>query len=653
MKSILVFALFCLLSLTLNGQPYYGSNFTDIGIGTRQNGLARSITGAYDQAYHIFYNPGGLGFNRRFQVSADYTKWIAETSHYSFQWTGQKQFVGSRKSTLGVGLVYLGMPEWDSTDGLQSPVSAQSLVFAVSAAQRLDWLPLIGEHVSLGVSLKGVSSTLAQSSAFGSFLDYGLMLRTGRAEVNWGVFKYLEILFGFAAQNAELLPLKFLSERTTIPMLKRFGFSLNCGTHETYSLSISTALHQYEHFGNAFALGGEFWWRNLIGIRAGYESRRHVGGFSFSAGLRLGSRNLPLLLPIRSNRDLTADFCHSGSGDILNDVNRAGLSLFVSGPEPFALTRPADQETITGTQINLSVQETSDPDPWDEIRFYLIMDADKGHFDQAVNMAKSNFAEFVSTYQPTSEDDMNSRSEELRNKLIICRKTDHPQAMNLELSPDKFCSYYWTVLAVDLDNHVQVAHGSDYFRTIHISRPQLTVEDIYLQYDPLIKGRSDDRQGEICVKLANKGQVETPIYKLSVFIARQQNEKEINQLKNQLREGRIGKIWGEEFIEPLSAGDSITIKLDDTWRVPESEWGEHLAYAKVEINDPNIHPDLDHIAQRKNEQFQPLFTVPRWQEDVVRIPRQDLFNVTTIQFTEIQIPVLPVVFFPANASEIS
>ena len=280
-------------SLALAGNEY-GGGFLKIGAGARQIGMGRTFAGVGDDLYTMFWNPGGLGFIRRWQWAAGYDQWLADTYQGSLLAAKQFHFLGSRKFTIGAGGLYFGMPKWDSTEGEKEAVSANSIVGVVSVGQRLDWLtwPLpIGRHLSIGASVKVIHSRLADYSALGACADVGFMLNPGRfklGSMGIGLFDYGMLTLGGMLQNRPIRGLTYDREYTRIPQLIKIGGAFGVGRHHGLSLLLAFDSDKYSDDKRRNSLGGELWWHQILGARFGYEINGDApGGFSMGFGLRL------------------------------------------------------------------------------------------------------------------------------------------------------------------------------------------------------------------------------------------------------------------------------------------------------------------------------------------------------------------------------
>ena len=116
-------------------------NFLKIGVGPRPVGMGSAFTGVGDDIYTLYWNPAGIGFIRRWELSAMFNKYFADMYYSAVSGVKQFRMLGSKKTALGVGLLYHGMPEWDNTGG-ENPekASASNFLGLISFGQRLDWL---------------------------------------------------------------------------------------------------------------------------------------------------------------------------------------------------------------------------------------------------------------------------------------------------------------------------------------------------------------------------------------------------------------------------------------------------------------------------------------------------------------------------------
>ena len=106
-SSLFVFSLI-LLNNPASGQIRAGASYLKIVPGTRQLGIAGSLTGTIDHISAFHANPAATGFLREWQWSASYTRWIPDVNDASFFYGRRVALPWSRHTRLGLGVSYLG-----------------------------------------------------------------------------------------------------------------------------------------------------------------------------------------------------------------------------------------------------------------------------------------------------------------------------------------------------------------------------------------------------------------------------------------------------------------------------------------------------------------------------------------------------------------
>ncbi len=182
----------------VEGQIRSGAAFLQVIPGARQQGLAGSLTGAIDDLYAVYANPGAAGFLREWQWSATYTKWFADIYSASLFYGHRVRMPWSSQTRFGLGVAYQGMPEFDSTRRDKAAASASDLLVAASIGQPFK---LWGKNLALGANVKYFRSELAQYDATAWVFDTGLLYRSSRFRffnTGNGLFDYGIISAGVA-----------------------------------------------------------------------------------------------------------------------------------------------------------------------------------------------------------------------------------------------------------------------------------------------------------------------------------------------------------------------------------------------------------------------------------------------------------------------
>lgn len=467
-----------------------GANYLKLGIGPRQMGMGAASTGVGDDLYTIYWNPGGLGLVRRWEISAMYNNYFADMYYGAL--TGVKQFriLGSRKTTAGIGLFFHGMPEWDSTEGqVTEKGSANNIMMIGSFGQRMDWLT---KNLSAGINAKFGYSKLASYDAFTLATDLGMMYR-------FDVWNR-PLTVGFTAQNIGIQT-AFITEKTPIPLGFRFGASyrmLGCPNH---CLLFATDVAKYKFGIFKVGFGAEYWFRGIIGLRGGYTyNQDDLGDISFGASVGIDAFNIGSQL----------DYSQTEFGNALDYDRKFAYSIHTVNPEPFRLLAPAFGEVFCEYDvISLEWENSEDPDWCDQITYRILIDTDENEVKKAVTQVCT--------------------TPENKSNVIFDFTTDTTVYHIVEnIRPD---TYYWAIIAVDKKGHTQWAKE---IRSFTKSAPDLIISDISFMPNEYLPDIDDDFQGRIRVVLQNLGKCKAYNFQIelidSFYCTDLNNVKEVFQI---------------------------------------------------------------------------------------------------------------------------
>ncbi|HEX9974534.1 MAG TPA: PorV/PorQ family protein, partial [bacterium] len=436
-----------------------GANFLKMGVGSRPLGMGSAFTGVGDDLYTMYWNPGGLGLVRWWEVSAMYNSYFADMYYGAL--TGVKQFrmLGSRKTTAGIGLFFHGMPEWDNTQGASPERGSANNIMAVAAfGQRLDWL---WDDISLGLNVKVGRSSLANYDAWTFAADFGIMYQLD-------VFNR-PLQIGATVQNIGHQT-AFIRESSPIPLGFRLGVSyrfLNCDYH---NLLIATDIAKYKYGNLKLSLGAEYWFWNLLAIRSGYViNQKDIGDLSFGMSVKFDA----------FNSGLQTDYNRSNYGEVFNYNNSGTVSLFAVNPEPFRLLAPEEGMLFCHKEIvKLAWEDAPDPDQCDIVHYRILIDPDRSRVENAIadlGVTASTSRVFL---------DLNASENEL----------------NLpELIPNK---YFWTTIAIDRRGH---SRWCEEIWSFIIGAPDLIIRDLTFLPSDTLPNLNDNFQGTIRIIVENKG----------------------------------------------------------------------------------------------------------------------------------------------------
>jgi|GEM_PF-5690421 len=486
-------------------QTRAGVAFLKIMPGVRNQGLGSTYTGVLDDIHSAYANPGATGFIREWQWASNYTEWIADT--YSLSWTG-----GARLRTpitnnlrLAFGVHYQGVRDFNSTaDPNAIQASANDALFNLSLGT-----PIISDNLSVGTTLKYFRSDLDGITSSTVIADLGLLLKSNRMNIDFLNMEYAILSGGFAV-NQLGSPMDFIGIETPLPRTLRGGVALNLGSHEGLQVQLSADYRNIRDEEDSFSFGAEVGWSNNIGVRGGYNFNDNIlSKFSLGVSYRWGDTQP---LPGQKNA-LKLDFAYLEGNEFFDPPIRGGLNHFPIGPERFRLGMNEMQTFAPKDTIQLTWEESRDPDLFDDVTYALVQSKDD-------STALNSLVKAVNEDNTSLFDWLNSEREASAAIQLLSQAEAKAVGENplYSLTPEnahKAGDYYWTVFAYDKDNHVRSADNVGHYR---ITLPDIKIH--YIEFEPVITENcqeGDPCSGEIRVLVSNIGNTGAEDIKLNVY----------------------------------------------------------------------------------------------------------------------------------------
>ncbi|MDZ7262485.1 MAG: hypothetical protein ONB05_10320, partial [candidate division KSB1 bacterium] len=305
------------------------------------------------------------------------------------------------------------------------------------------------------------------------------------------------------------------------------------------------------------------------------------------------------------------------NGDDLGDFS-FGVSLRYSG---FATglqsdyTRSDFGQVIGYTQKGAMSLRPVSPEP-----FRLFLPADESLF----NLDEEITLEWEEAPDPDAYDKVVYEVilKDEKGKIISSHKTENT---HITLPNPGEGTYRWSVKAIDRDGHARFGTGSAQERTLYIKSPDLVVEKVEFIPITRLTPKDDPSQGTIRVQVTNKGQAHSGPFKVAIF--------------DYSAEDRV-KI-GEKEISGLQPGESQLYTL--SWRT--SDMGKHRIQAVADVD--NMVTESKRF-EDNNSTDNSFWTVPKGKLIV-----RDTTKIERTEFSYIELPVIPFVFFDSSLAVVS
>ena len=597
------------------GQIRSGAAFLKMLPGTRLQSMGGSYTGVLDEMHAPYANPGSGGLLRQWYWSASYTKWFADVYNASFLLGHRVHTPWSQFTHVNLGIVYQGVPEFDSSDRYVSAESAHDMLITANIGQPVSF---ISQNLSAGATLKYYQSKLGTYDAQAWIYDLGALFRTPRFNFIGGsssLLRYGILAGGISVTNLGR-DIQYLSVGTPLPQALRAGLSFNTGTHQGLQLQLSADYQKRRDEGENYAFGAEVAWAQRFAIQGGYDTNMDLmNQYTFGLSVRLDDQNTPVqsVLPGENNA-VRLDLASIEEKDFFSNTYRGTVSHIPIGPESFSFISPEMNAWIDTGKVELKWQPSREPDLFDDLHYAVLVAQDSAkiarfmhNLDTELPLLKSNQATYL-----------RSEFEYFGTSLF----------MPLLRGGD----YYWSVIAYDLDWHMRRASFDG--RTIahfHIPVTDVAVESITFNYSPWLT--VDDFHGILRIKVVNKGErlIQQTVLSLSDSL-----EKTALGL-SQLPAGTT-QVLKRISINQFKPGEERTFELE--WRTVDL--GRHKLNAVID-EEQKIRED-DESNNRYSAQF---FTIPKGS-----IAAKDTVTAVNYATRTYDLPIITEICFDSLSSKV-
>ncbi|KAA3609245.1 MAG: hypothetical protein DWQ05_22390 [Calditrichaeota bacterium] len=602
-----------------NAQIRAGMAFLKTNPGARQQGIGASLTGVIDEIHGLYANPAAMGFTREWTWAASYSKWMPEVYNTSFVMGYKTHSRLFGVNHFGLSASYLGVPEFDSSEGSAASISANDLLLGGTFAHPFRFG--FGQ-VSVGTNLKYYRSTLADLQASTWILDAGILWRSNRlntpglADKIPGLEKTI-FSAGFSmTQLGE--PLNHDVNGTPLPKTMRTGVAMHVGSHDGLQLHFLSDYRKIRDEDGQISFGTEISWAQLISVRGGYKLEKDaLGNFAMGMSLNLKDsyKSISQMLPGRNN-NMRVDLARRESNSFFSSPYRGGVSHFPVGPEKFTSVKPQQGELVLASPVVISWTKSYDPDLYDDIKYHLILDQDS--LAIATILAEYN-GENIGRQFTTKP-----------HLLLVDEKQT---STKFDCGSLEGGNYFWSVIAIDKDGHNRIINdqGKSIFH-FKLPAPDLQITDIEFDYHKWIT--EDDFQGKIKVTIANAGQYLAKDFNLRLddLTAPQYTSKDAGS--HFLMEAMLDK-----HLDELGPGEKQTFSLDWFTEI------EGLHEFAVKIDDKNTVKEGD---EKNNEIRAKFYTIPKGSISV-----DDTVTAHILSKINYDLPFIAEVYFAKNSSKIN
>jgi hypothetical protein len=285
--------------------------FLKIAPGARPAGMGEAFVAIADDASATWWNPAGLGFQHKREMTMMYVKWLPQFNlsdlYYAFL---SGVYEVPEWGTFGGNIIFLNLGETERTDAQGNPLGTfSSYEIAVTGS----YGSLINENLSMGVSMKLAYSSL---SPFGAGEEAGSGTATAVA-ADLGLLYHTPFFTGLSlgANLSNMGPKVSYIDRAQadpLPTTLKAGFAYKILDQEFNKLVITSDVNKElvvrDKFGRSdefyeaiftswtdgdlvqsliWNIGAEYWYSTLVGLRGGYWNDDLGKVFPYTFGVSL------------------------------------------------------------------------------------------------------------------------------------------------------------------------------------------------------------------------------------------------------------------------------------------------------------------------------------------------------------------------------
>lgn len=245
-----------------------GADFLKIDAGARGSALGQSYTALASDANALAWNPAGLGFLNQPELSYLRIQYLADTA-YNYGAFALPLRAGSGKLGLGLGVIQLGSPAFDSTLGVAPAASFSDMALFLGAAYGTG-------KVSFGATGKYLIRDVGGFEGKGLSFDAGIMVRPAKA---WSL--------GLVGCHLGP-PVKFDASSEKLPSLLRLGIAWTVFENIGHAVRFTTdQTCQFSSMTYRAGGGIEYVYNQLFFLRGGFAGDHDRRDPTAGAGLDL------------------------------------------------------------------------------------------------------------------------------------------------------------------------------------------------------------------------------------------------------------------------------------------------------------------------------------------------------------------------------
>jgi hypothetical protein len=292
---LILIIIFLLSTFSYGQKDHVGTsmaNYLKIGIGGKAVAMADAFTAISDDPTALFWNPGGIGFQKKLAMNFSYTQWIFETNSSFFGAVIPMGEVG----TFGVSINSFTSGDIEETT-ITKPHGTGRVFDASDISIGISYARMLTDRFTAGITLKYMEENLSLESAsavavdIGSIfiLDFDYNLRLGLVISNLGSnmqLAGLDLEKNITTENSKLVEAQLKTYDWALPLTFRVGLASDIISTDTHKLTVAVEVNDARDYKARENIGLEYGFNSMFFLRGGYKFNYDEESYSVGLGIK-------------------------------------------------------------------------------------------------------------------------------------------------------------------------------------------------------------------------------------------------------------------------------------------------------------------------------------------------------------------------------
>ncbi len=299
------------------------ANYLKIGIGGKAVAMAETFTAISDDPTALFWNPGGIGFQKNLALNFSYTQWIFQTNSSFFGTVIPFGDIG----TFGVSVNSFNSGDIEETT-ITKPHGTGRVFDASDISIGVSYARMLTDRFSAGITLKYIQENLSLESAsavaadIGSIfiLDFNYNLRLGLVISNLGSnmkLSGLDLEKNITTENSKLVEAQLKTYDWALPLTFRVGLAADLISNDVHKLTLAVEVNDARDYKARENIGIEYGFDSMFFLRGGYKFNYDEESYTLGLGINYS---------IEGVGGLIVDYAYAAMNR-LGQINRLSIGL--------------------------------------------------------------------------------------------------------------------------------------------------------------------------------------------------------------------------------------------------------------------------------------------------------------------------------------